>query len=81
MVYFTVNEVAARLRVTSLTVRRWLRAGSLGGIALGHRAACRIGAKDLEAFLDGRRPGAGRATTAGIVSAHGTTRSARSAVG
>lgn len=53
----TVNEVAARLNVTSLTVRRWLRAGSLGGIALDDRAACRIGAKDLEAFLDARRRG------------------------
>lgn len=57
MEYLTVTEVAARLKVTPLTVRRWLRAGSLGGIALDDRAACRIGANDLEAFLDARRRG------------------------
>ena len=57
MDYLTVTEVAARLNVTSLTVRRWLRAGSLGGIALDDRATCRIGANDLEAFLDARRRG------------------------
>ena len=57
MDYLTVNEVAARLKVTSLTVRRWLQAGSLGGIALGDRAGCRIGEKDLAAFLDARRRG------------------------
>jgi excisionase family DNA binding protein len=54
---FTVDEVAARLNVTPLTVRRWLRAGSLEGIALDDRVACRIGVKDLEAFIDARRRG------------------------
>ena len=57
MDYLTVNEVAARLNVTSLTVRRWLQAGSLGGIAVDDRIACRIGVKDLEAFIDARRRG------------------------
>ena len=55
MDYLTVDEVAARLNVTSLTVRRWLQAGSLGGVAVDDRVACRIGAKDLQAFLDARR--------------------------
>ena len=53
----TVIEVAARLNVTALTVRRWLSAGSLGGIAVDDRVACRIGVKDLEAFIDARRRG------------------------
>ncbi|MGH2616373.1 MAG: helix-turn-helix domain-containing protein [Thermomicrobiales bacterium] len=57
MDYLTVAEVAARLNVTSLTVWRWLRAGSLGGIALDDRVGCRVGAKDLEVFLDARRRG------------------------
>ncbi|MDF3017191.1 MAG: Helix-turn-helix domain, partial [Thermomicrobiales bacterium] len=38
MDYLTVNEVAERLRVTPLTVRRWLNSGALGGIHLGNRA-------------------------------------------
>ena len=57
MNHFTVDEVAARLNVTSLTVRRWLQAGSLGGIAVDDRVACRIGVKDLEGFIDARRRG------------------------
>jgi excisionase family DNA binding protein len=57
MDFLTVIEVAARLNVTSLTVRRWLQAGSLGGVAVGDRVTCRIGVKDLEVFLDARRRG------------------------
>jgi excisionase family DNA binding protein len=38
----TVNEVAERLNVTPLTVRRWLNAGALSGMQLGDRAGCRI---------------------------------------
>lgn len=57
MDYLTVDEVAARLSVTSLTVRRWLLAGSLGGIAVHDRVACRVAVKDLEAFIDARRRG------------------------
>jgi excisionase family DNA binding protein len=53
----TVPEVAARLKVTPLTVRRWLRAGSLGGIQCDDRVACRIRERDLETFLDARRRG------------------------
>ena len=53
----TVDEVAARLNVTRLTVRRWLLAGSLHGIQPDDRARCRIRETDLAAFLDARRRG------------------------
>jgi excisionase family DNA binding protein len=53
----TVDEVAARLQVSPLTVRRWLRSGALNGIALDDRAACRIRERDVAAFLDARRRG------------------------
>lgn len=61
MEYLTVNEVAERLKVTPLTVRRWLKAGDLVGIQLGDRAGWRITEADLEQFLSERRskPGAG----------------------
>lgn len=50
----TVPEVAARLNVTTLTVRCWLNAGSLVGIRCDDRAGCRIRERDLAAFLDAR---------------------------
>lgn len=50
----TVLEVAARLNVTPLTVRRWLKAGSLGGLQCDDRAGCRIRERDLATFLDAR---------------------------
>ena len=53
----TVNEVAERLTVSPLTVRRWLNAGSLSGIQPGDRAACRITEMALATFLDARRRG------------------------
>jgi excisionase family DNA binding protein len=55
--YLTVNDVAKRLKVTPLTVRRWLNAGSLVGIQLGDRAGWRISETDLATFLDARRRG------------------------
>jgi excisionase family DNA binding protein len=55
--HLTVAEVAIRLQVTPLTVRRWLRSGALAGIAHHDRAACRIRETDLAAFLDARRRG------------------------
>ena len=57
MEYLTVSEVATRLKVTPLTVRRWLHAGSLAGIQLGDRAGWRITEADLQRFLDARRRG------------------------
>lgn len=56
--FLTVNEVAERLKVTPLTVRRWINASDLIGIQLGDRAGWRIKESDLEAFLDQRRSGA-----------------------
>ena len=53
----TVSEVAIRLKATPLTVHRWLRSGSLVGIACDDRAACRIREADLAAFLDARHRG------------------------
>ena len=53
----TVNVVAERLKVSPLTVRRWLRAGSLGGSELEDRACCRISEADLASFLDARHRG------------------------
>ena len=53
----TVSEVAARLRVKPLTVRLWLRAGSLAGCRCEERAECRIREPDLAAFLAARRRG------------------------
>ena len=53
----TVNEVAERLNVTSLTVRRWLTAGALSGMQLGDRAGCRMTEGDVQLFLDARKRG------------------------
>ena len=53
----TVNEVAARLKVSPLTVRRWLNAGALSGTQPGDRAQCRITETALATFLDARHRG------------------------
>jgi excisionase family DNA binding protein len=55
MEYLTVNEVADRLKVTPLTVRRWLQGGELAGVRLGDRAGWRISEDDLAEFLAARR--------------------------
>jgi excisionase family DNA binding protein len=57
MEHLTVREVATRLNVTPLTVRRWLKAGSLSGLQCDDRAVCRIRERDLATFLDARRRG------------------------
>ncbi len=51
----TVHEVADRLQVHPLTVRRWLKSGKLVGVQLGARAGWRIDEEDLVAFLAARR--------------------------
>ena len=51
----TVADVSARLNVTQLTVRRWLKAGSLGGSECDDRARCRVSERGLATFLDARR--------------------------
>ncbi len=53
----TVQDVATRLQVTPMTVRLWLKAGSLVGQHCDDRAGCRILESDLTAFLDSRRRG------------------------
>jgi excisionase family DNA binding protein len=50
----TVPQVAARLHVSPLTVRRWLKAGSLRGLQCDDRAGCRIREHDLATFLAAR---------------------------
>ena len=49
--YLTVEEVAARLKVTPEIIRDWLRTGRLGGFRLGGpRAGWRVTSLDLAAF-------------------------------
>jgi excisionase family DNA binding protein len=57
MAHLTVSEVAARLHVKPLTVRMWLKAGSLVGCRCDERSACRISETELTTFLDARRRG------------------------
>jgi excisionase family DNA binding protein len=50
--FYTVDEVAERMRVTVFTVRNWLRAGQLGGFrAGGRKAGWRIRQSDLDRFI------------------------------
>ena len=49
----TVAECAARLSVSSETIRRELRSGRLGGLKI--RSAIRITEDDLRAYIDGAR--------------------------
>ena len=52
----TVPEVAARLRVSHETVKRWLRAGKLRGVLIGGpRTGYRIRASEIDAFIHGSR--------------------------
>jgi excisionase family DNA binding protein len=52
--FFTIPEVAERLRVCTRTVRRWIKAGDL----IAHRiGGVRIAESDLRAFLALRRDG------------------------
>ena len=47
---YTVEETAALLKVTPLTIRRWLNSGKLRGIKLDR--LWRIKKPDLESFLE-----------------------------
>ena len=53
--YWTVAEVAARLKVDPETVRRWIRSGELKAVPLGHRTGYRITESDLDAFIQSRK--------------------------
>lgn len=49
--YQTVKEVADLLKVSEVTVRRWIKDGELRAIDVGK--GWRVGSDDLDAFLDG----------------------------
>jgi excisionase family DNA binding protein len=58
----TVPEVAALLRLSEQTVRKWLREGTLAGIQLGSRqAGWRVRRSDVDRFLAERQRGEGAA--------------------
>jgi putative resolvase len=51
--YFTVGEVAQRLKVSHMTVYRWIKAGQLGAYKIG--GEFRITEQDIKRFLETRR--------------------------
>lgn len=54
--YFTVEEIAERVKVTPATVRRWLREGAMRGHNFGGRTGWRITEKDVNDFLRTHSP-------------------------
>jgi excisionase family DNA binding protein len=52
----TVNQVAERLQVHQMSVRRWIKGGRLPGVRVGTRTI-RVREEDLDAF---KRPANGR---------------------
>ena len=57
--WLTVEEVAARLRVTPRTVRGWLQDGRLSGRNIGGRAGWRVRQEDVDAFMESLEGNAG----------------------
>ena len=54
--WYTVEEVAERVKVSQETVRRWIRRGRLQAVLLGGtRLGYRITQSDLQRFLQGSR--------------------------
>jgi excisionase family DNA binding protein len=51
--YYTIQDVADRLKVSYRTVFRWVHAGDLPAYKLGQE--WRITEEDLKAFLEARR--------------------------
>jgi excisionase family DNA binding protein len=51
---YTIEEVAKHLKVSTRTVREWLRSGKLKGLKAGR--LWRIREEDLQAFLERLRP-------------------------
>jgi putative resolvase len=51
--YFTVGEVAERLKVSHMTVYRWIKTGQLGAYKIG--GEFRITEQDIKRFLETRR--------------------------
>jgi len=57
MEYLTVEEVGERLKVSTYTVKRWLREGELAGVRLGRNGPWRTTEDDIRAFLkESRQP-------------------------
>ena len=54
MQWLTAEEVAQRLRVSSWTVRRWLRDKEIEGFRLSDRAGWRISEESLARFVASR---------------------------
>lgn len=55
--YWTIDEIAEKLKVSSRTVYRWINAGALPTIKLtpGERGNVRISETDFREFLEARR--------------------------
>ena len=51
--YYTLQEVADRLKVSYRTVTRWVTEGKLAAFKVDHQ--WRVAASDLEEFLKARR--------------------------
>ena len=58
--WFTVDEVATKMKVHPETVRKWLREGRLDGRNFGGRTGWRVRAEEVEAFWERQMP-AGKA--------------------
>jgi excisionase family DNA binding protein len=54
----TVGEVAAMMRVSTMTVYRLIKSGELGAIRIGR--GYRIPQRDVERYLEARRIGSGQ---------------------
>ena len=52
--YFTVRELAEKLKVHPQTVKDWLRAGGLEGVNFGGRSGWRVTDEQLRAFVERR---------------------------
>jgi excisionase family DNA binding protein len=55
--WLTVSEIAARLKMTEQTVRRWLRSGKLRGRNFSGRMGYRVREDELQRFLEEEQPG------------------------
>jgi excisionase family DNA binding protein len=55
MKFLTCQEIAHELRVSTMTVYRWVRCGDLGSVKVGK--SLRIRADVYERFLDARSSG------------------------
>jgi excisionase family DNA binding protein len=51
--YYTLKEIAERLKVNYRTVYRWVHAGKLPGYKFG--SDWRVKGSDLDAFIESRR--------------------------